>query len=272
LAIEPDGRVLLGGSAYFPDVPISPGVVFSEAAADRTSQGTFMAAFDLSLTITGPQLGCVVDSATMVPVGPLAPGQLISFFGAGFDSGTVLVTFDGIAAPLLFVGPSQINAQVPFATSQDRLTVMSVSVGSITVSTRMFAGTPINPSVFVDGPVSPAAACAALPDGTPAYHAVALNADGSTNSCDNPATAASTITIFLNGVPAPQTGSVSVRSDGLSLAAGPLMQAAPGVEQLPVQLPEPKGLRGIALAVDVAGMPAAPFGPALDTSVLVWVK
>jgi uncharacterized protein (TIGR03437 family) len=68
----------------------------------------------------------VVNAASLSATG-LAPGSIVSLFGDRFASGLVVsstpalptslsnlsVTFNGIAAPLYFVSPKQINAQVP---------------------------------------------------------------------------------------------------------------------------------------------------------------
>ncbi len=72
--------------------------------------------------------GAVVNAASLSPQSPSAPGSVVSLFGSNFaskltvaDTPTlptsldgVSVLFNGIAAPLFFVSPGQINAQVPF--------------------------------------------------------------------------------------------------------------------------------------------------------------
>jgi uncharacterized protein (TIGR03437 family) len=69
----------------------------------------------------------VVNAASLSATA-LSPGSIVSLFGDRFASGLVVestavlptslsnvsVTFNGIAAPLYFVSPKQINAQVPF--------------------------------------------------------------------------------------------------------------------------------------------------------------
>lgn len=72
--------------------------------------------------------GGVVNAASLARGQPVAPGSLVSIFGAGLTSsqvagsiplpnslGGVSVTFNGIAAPLYFVSPQQVNVQVPWA-------------------------------------------------------------------------------------------------------------------------------------------------------------
>jgi uncharacterized protein (TIGR03437 family) len=304
MAVEPDGRILLAGSTLFPDVPLSPGVVFSDAAAQRTASGAFLAAFDLTQPAASQQLGCVTDSATFWQVGPVAPGQLLSLFGNGLGPLTgvsgiapgqttaptslanVQITFDGVAAPLLYVSSSQINVQVPFAVTQKASTVMTVSIRSdaasayAPVATRMFAVTPSSPSLFLDLSVMPIN-CSAVPDGGFVFLAVALNSDGSRNGCGNPAKPGSTVIVFVNGVPPPLSSQVEVRAGALSLAAGPLVPAPgaiAGVYQLPIQLPETmaSGLQGVMLDVEITGIPAGPliYSNTIyqQTAALVWMK
>src|ERR1022692_4971141 len=73
--------------------------------------------------------GGVVDAASFK--GPVVPGSLVSIFGSNLASGTasasaiplpvtlggVSVSFNGIAAPLLYVSGQQINAQLPWEVS-----------------------------------------------------------------------------------------------------------------------------------------------------------
>ncbi len=315
MAVEPDGRILLGGRTELPDVPLSPGVVFSGAVTQRTVFGAFLAAFDLSQPAGGPQLGCVTDAVTLAPIGPAAPGQLLSLFGTGLGPQTgisgfaagqtslptslanVQVTFDGLPAPLLYVSSGQINVQVPFEVAQKASTVMTVSIGSDSL-TRMFVVARSNPSVFLDMSVS-VAGCDPSYTGSVVFAAVALNSDGSRNSCANPAKPGTSVTIFLNGVAARMgssfaaTGSITgpksdpfgsqvdVRSDLVSLAAGPLFPASgmiAGISQLSVQLPEisEPGLQAVSLGVAIDGIRTFPLavynGTLYQTAVLVWVK
>jgi uncharacterized protein (TIGR03437 family) len=244
IAVEPDGRILLAGDTTYPDVPLSPGVVFSEAAAQRAVPGVFLAAFDLSTPVAGPQVSCVTDAATLALVGPVAPGQLVSLFGyelgpqtgvSGSASGQTLfptslgnvqVTFDGVPAPLLYVSSSQINAQVPFEVASQTSTVMTVSIAPdsaraySTAAARLFAVAESSPSLFVDTSVPPPNCVPVTFSGFASL--VALNSDGSLNGCGNPAKPGSTVTVFLNGVAAkpdngaffPATGSITGSDTG----------------------------------------------------------
>jgi trimeric autotransporter adhesin len=86
----------------------------------------------VKLNLIGPQpptVTATVSAASLQPA--ISPGQIVSIFGthlstppitAQFDSaglypaslGNTRVTFNGVAAPLLYVSTTQINAQVPY--------------------------------------------------------------------------------------------------------------------------------------------------------------
>jgi uncharacterized protein (TIGR03437 family) len=109
------------------------------------------------------------------------------------------VTFDGIAAPLLFVSPGQINAIVPFAVS---------GRSSAQVLVTRYPGSVL--------PTSSSPVTVGLKDTSPAIFAATGNGHGqgailnvsvvngasstSANSAANPAPAGSLITLFATGV------------------------------------------------------------------------
>lgn len=118
--------------------------------------------------------GGVVDAASFTA--PVVPGSLVSIFGANLASSTVSasaiplpvtlggvsVSFNGIAAPLLFVSPQQINAQLPWevaATEPVSLVVTNGTAASPPQAVRVAA---FSPGLFAI-----------------AGYAVAVNQDGS---------------------------------------------------------------------------------------------
>jgi hypothetical protein len=166
--VAPDGRVLLAGDSALPDVPLTTGVVFSDAVKQRTASGSFLAAFDLATAAMGGRLACVADGMTSQPVGPVAPGQLITLYGAGLGPapgiassisgpgpaatslGGVTVTFDGVPAPLAYAGANQINASVPFEVAANASTLMKIIVNGSVIAWRQFAVAPSSPGLFID--------------------------------------------------------------------------------------------------------------------------
>jgi len=280
ITIEPDGRAILAGPTGLPDVPLSPGVAFSQTAAQRTISGGYLAAFDLSHTPVGPRVDCVLDAATMMPVGPITPGQFLSLFGSnlGTSPAEVKVVLGGDAAALLYVSPGQINVVVPDIPDINPLAIdgdITVSVDSTPVLARTFAmPQDAVPSIFISPGAIPAS-CGPLSGGTPAYSAVALNADGTVNSCTNPAKPGSTVVLFVNGVSGRFTGVPAVRSGLVPLAIG-LLTPYNGILMLPVQIPTlpATGPLGLELNVSFGDAPAGPIvtnGGAFQAPVVVWI-
>jgi len=157
----------------------------------------------------GPRFAREGVSSVFSPEGaPVAPGQLVSIFGSGFGSGEglafaldpvtgllpssgagVSVTWNGIAAPLLFAKADQLNVQVPYELNgliEARLVVTANGQASTTVTLPLV---PTRPVLFPG----------------------AWNQDGTLNSVTNPAKAGDVIVLYATGqgitVPASQTGS-----------------------------------------------------------------
>jgi uncharacterized protein (TIGR03437 family) len=158
-----------------------------------------------------PPLACITDAANLAPLTSVAPGQLVALFGTNIGSdpavatqaqdgflptavGNLTVTFNGVRAPILYSSAGQINAQVPYEVASQSTVQVQISDGSL-IASRNFTVVPTQHSVFVNEGY---ASC----QGTiaPGQLAVALNADGTVNSCDNPAVSGSTVTLFLNGL------------------------------------------------------------------------
>ena len=162
----------------------------------------------------------VVSGVSSNPDGTLktlAPGEIFSVYGSNLtkfqsDLGGfyqlnslpsalngITVTVGGIAAPLYFVSPLQINAQVPFnAAPGPQSVVVKTSNGSSVGTTVTIANTA--PAIYFDGPSGIAA--------------ILKNADFSLVTPDNPAKAGDVVVIYLTGLgqttPALQTGNLQV--------------------------------------------------------------
>ena len=103
--------------------------------------------------------GGIVNAASYQP-GPVAPGSYISLFGqnmaqtvatASYPLPTTLagssLTINGVAAPLYYVSPTQIDAQVPFATASGTATAI-LTTGGAPLPAVTFAVQPIAPGLF----------------------------------------------------------------------------------------------------------------------------
>jgi uncharacterized protein (TIGR03437 family) len=108
----------------------------------------------------------IVEGAGFTPRRPLAPGGIISIFGTQLASGKaqeasklplerelngVSVRVGTLTAPLYYVGPDQINAQLPFeAAAADTVSIAVVTQGRIT-SPCAYAVAPAQPGIFRAG-------------------------------------------------------------------------------------------------------------------------
>jgi uncharacterized protein (TIGR03437 family) len=149
----------------------------------------------LNLFGVTPSFACATDAADMAPLAQIAPGQLVSLFGEGIGGVETKVTFNGVAAPVLYSSPSQINVQVPYEIASQTNVPMQITNGNVAGGSGNFMVTPIQPSAFV---FPGYATCQTTI--TNSLLPVALNADGSENSCDNPASVGDTLTLFVNGL------------------------------------------------------------------------
>jgi uncharacterized protein (TIGR03437 family) len=204
-------------------------------------QGGWLAAADFSAgPNTGPAIGCVLDSGNLTHVGGVTGFQLISIFGTNLGPATgvaapdgmdtsvagVSVTFDGNnPAQLLYVSSTQINLAVPLplpsqtVTSWPTLTVMQLNVNGAT-ATRQFPYTLTNLNLFANL-MAGQSSCAGASPGNQGYQPVASNADGTSNSCANPASAGSTVSFYMHGIGATQLGFGPTQEiPGLSASVG----------------------------------------------------
>jgi uncharacterized protein (TIGR03437 family) len=155
----------------------------------------------METAIGGPSLLGTANSASGPVSGLVAPMELISLYGIGIgpqnalpgdrSSGTYTSTlggyqvlFDGTAAPLLYAGPTQLNAVVPQAGVLHDYTHVQVVTPAGTVDGPMLAVRQAQPYIFQNFLTGLAAA---------------LNQDGSINSPQNPAKAGEIVTIFATG-------------------------------------------------------------------------
>ncbi len=125
--------------------------------------------------------GGVINAASFAKGQVVAPGSLVSIFGTNLAPSTSLasaiplpislagvsVTFNGIIAPLVFVSPGQINAQLPWGV------LSGVTTGTATVVVATPSGTSVS-KTFSVGPFSPGIFSISFGIG----QAIAINLDG----------------------------------------------------------------------------------------------
>jgi uncharacterized protein (TIGR03437 family) len=165
-----------------------------------------------------PGIKSVVNAASL-SASTVAPGELIAIFGAGIGpafplgialdsqgnvptaAGGFTVSFDGVAAPLLYLSEGQINAAAPFSLAGKSTTVMQIALQGGELYSVTLPVSAAAPAIFTAG---------ASGSGQGAI----LNHDLSVNSPANPAPRGTSVCIYATGAgllnPAVADGTVIV--------------------------------------------------------------
>ncbi len=154
-----------------------------------------------SVVVSAPTLQSdgTVNGATFLRNVAVAPGGIVTLFGSNFASlpatasgapyptllGETSVTFNGVAAPLFYVSPGQINAQAPFEVPAGTATVQ-VKRGAAVSSPTAVTVAPFSPGIFIMDQVTSQGAI--------------LHANFSLVSGTNPAHAGETLLIYATGL------------------------------------------------------------------------
>jgi uncharacterized protein (TIGR03437 family) len=233
------------GVSVSADVPLTPGALAATDLVPGPLPGAFLSAADFSvkpvpLSSGNPVIACVLDAGNFMHAGPVAAYQILSIFGANLGPATgvpapdgtdpsiagVTVTFDGNPAKMTYVSSSQINVMVPGPqftgiNSLPQSTVMQVSVNGASNQSiqRESAWTAYNLNLFAQA--ESIVACPSLSSMVSAFEPVALNPDGTRNSCMNPAKFGSVVSFFVHGVGTNQLGlSMPTTVSGIEVQAG----------------------------------------------------
>lgn len=231
-SLSPDGATLssvqLLNGAYPRGGGIAVGANDAVAVVGPVSAGASSAA--------PGRVTAICDPADEARVAAVAPGQLLTLYGSnlaaeGIAPSTtsfpssfngVTVTFDGIPAPILYTADGQVNLQVPYEIATETQVTMQVSNSLVTpplLESYVLAVVPRQPSVDVaaagfTAPLFDLVTCNG--QSIAATQPLAFNADGSLNTCANPAAAGSPVTLVLNGLgsttPSQAAGAISAVS------------------------------------------------------------
>ena len=176
-----------------------------------------------------------VDSAAFEPA--LSPGSLFTLFGPTyFLSGEqsagpgslptnlsgITVSINGRPVPLSYVGPNQINGQIPYETAVTG-GVAQVITNGLAAAEVSFPVSPVAPKLFR----GQSSLC------------MARNHDGSANSANNRAQAGRYIGVYLTGIGAVATGVASgapARGDDYSIPPGTVSASIGGRTIIPTFL------------------------------------
>jgi uncharacterized protein (TIGR03437 family) len=161
--------------------------------------------------------GGVVNAASYLR--KLAPGSLFSIFGSGLATqslkaerfplpyrlGEASVTIGGKPAPLLYVSPGQINAQVPYEVVEDEAAPVVVTVNGVSSAADTVPVLLATPGIFEFGQ----------------NRSVVQNQDYSLNNTDHGATPGSYVIAYLTGSGKPDNPVVT----GMPTSAEPFYKA-----------------------------------------------
>jgi uncharacterized protein (TIGR03437 family) len=209
LAVNVSVASTLAAGTYTGDVQVSSGT-----GAVQTVSVT------LVVSPAGTPVILNVNSAASLQPGSVSPGEIVTIFGDGIGPATpttgtsfaptngvvsttlagVTVTFNNVAAPLIFVAPGQINAIVPYEVAGQTSVPVVVNNNGATSATLTVPVAPVVPAIF------------SLTENGSGQGAI-LNSDASVNGSGNPAAPGSIISIYATGegviVPAGTTGCIT---------------------------------------------------------------
>jgi uncharacterized protein (TIGR03437 family) len=263
---------------------ITPGNVLAYDAFAGTliaSSGSNVVAVDPNARRT--PIACILDAADLMPVTSIAPGELLSLFGE-FSSGSpatpppgkapasldgVTIDVNGVASPLLYVGGEQINFQVPFRIAGGaQANINFASALSHLSDSRTVPIAASNPTAFLNTATSSPALATCTMESSASLNGLlplALNPDGSVNTCLNPAPAGSIVTLFLNGLGV--TSRPVVTANGMIVVSvSALPDAISGIWRVNIQIPAGAPAGGNQMSLTAGGVPVR------DGNLIVWAQ
>lgn len=217
------------------------------AILNLTTSGFTALAWNYDASVAPPRVERVVNAADLTA--PVAPGSLITIFGRDLSVtnlaskemplptalGESCLTVNGVAIPMLFVSPTQINAQLPFQTDGN-VTLILRTPGGVSDNFNMII-LPTAPSIFRNGVVGTESA---IPT-------VVRVTNGQLVTLSNPVHRGDTLIIYLTGM-----GRTSPAVDaGLP---------APGDPPVSVLISPEVSIGGIAMPVTFAGLSPGQIG------------
>ncbi len=199
------------------------------AAIITVSAGTYGSA-QIPVTFTVGPVGVVVQNvgnAASFQYGTVAPGSYAVLYGLNMGGTNVSVSFNGLAASLVYTSATQINLIVPAVLAGQQAAGVIVTVDGKVSNTFRVTLVPNAPGVFNPGIVN--------------------FTGGQVNTVTNPAARGDIILVFLTGLATPVTGQVTVNIGTLTnlipAYAGP-QGTLPALNQVNITVP--------------AGLPATP--------------
>ncbi|HZT31496.1 MAG TPA: hypothetical protein VFA33_16525 [Bryobacteraceae bacterium] len=155
----------LVGTTAFPFTRTLAALMDRSGIVALTTSGFTVLPWSYDSAVAPPQIFQVVNAADFTA--PVAPGGLIAIFGAQLSPvnqatsevplptalGESCLTVNGVLSPMLFLSPSQVNAQLPFNVDGDA-TLLLRTPGGVSDSFHLTI-LPAAPSVFRSGTAGP---------------------------------------------------------------------------------------------------------------------
>jgi uncharacterized protein (TIGR03437 family) len=223
---------------------LAPAMQLVQAYASQLAPGVYNGSINIvwgngSLTVpviftvtaslgSPPATAAIVNAASEAPVS-IAPGEIITLFGTGLGAavngltldasgkvatslGGTQVLINGVAAPLIYASPSQLNVIVPYEVTGSTIANIVANIvvqwGGLPSAAWGIPVAPSSPAIFT------------IPENG-AGQAAVLNQDNSVNSSSNAAARGTVIQLFATGggqtSPASSTGSVAQTEANLAL-------------------------------------------------------
>jgi uncharacterized protein (TIGR03437 family) len=234
-----------GGPATSAGIGQASGIAVDSAGNIYFADADNNAVRVLRPTIHSVIIGTVVDAASQSAT-PVSPGKIVVIYGAGLgpaqpvenqasngqfgtQAGGTTVSFNGIAAPILYVSATQVAAIVPYAVSG-----MSAKV------TVAYQG---ETSAAFTVPVAPAAPSIFTLTETGAGQAAAINADGTVNTANNPVRIGGFISLYATGEGQTSPAGVDGKLGG-STPAQPVLPVSATVGGIPATIQYKGGASG----------------------------
>jgi uncharacterized protein (TIGR03437 family) len=201
---------------------------------------------------SGAAISGIVNAASF-QVGAISPGSYVALFGNDLAGPNPTVTFNGVAANVIFDSAGQINLIVPASLSPQSGVGVVVMVNGQTSNTYTATLQANVLGIFTPG---------------------ILNSDNSVNAASNPAKLGSNVQVYLTGLAVPVTQMVSVtlgsQTGIVPLYAGP-QGTLSALDQVNVTIPVSLAFTGnsAALSVCISSLPGVP--PICSNSVSLFV-
>ncbi len=185
--------------------PAGPNVIFANGIVNPSTYASEPFAPGEIVALFGLQLAAAGTSATNPGLPPLATSL-----------GSAQVLVNGVPAPLFYVGPLQINFQIPYSLTSGQVATVQIVSGSVPGNSRSITITPNSPRMLL----------------FPGNYGIAFNTDGSIPLpssqvvppfVSHPAKPGDVLVIY--GVGFGQTSPPAV--EGIAATVSPLLNAAP---------------------------------------------